>query len=74
MYLNSYDDDDCTASPGTIGHTACHKYPGCGCGKRSTNIEESLPKVSDMTDEELREFVRGTFLEDEENLRDFLSD
>lgn len=30
---NTWDDGECTAAPGVMGHKACKYYPGCGCGQ-----------------------------------------
>ncbi len=33
-------DDECTAAPGVMGTTACHRYPGCGCGGQPETVSE----------------------------------
>lgn len=37
MFSNYDDDGGCSASPGVMGHRACHRWPGCGCGGASTD-------------------------------------
>jgi hypothetical protein len=45
MFSNYDDDGDCSASPGVMGHRACHRWPGCGCGGTDETYKGPTEKV-----------------------------